>query len=127
MQMIQSKGSALGVLAATLLVGFACSSTTTKPGGVAPNGSGGSSNVGSGAVGTGGTTAGGGPSGAALPLEQACAATCSSQGAIACPTADCQAACVKHASDTPGFPTVCNAEYTAMRQCEASLSGGKWI
>src|SRR5450432_2716427 len=130
MHMIQSKGSTLGVLAATLLLGFACSSTTTNPGGAAPSGSGGASNIGSGAVGTGGNTAGGGSSsgsGAGLTLQQACAATCSSQGAIACPTADCPTACVKHASDTPGFPTVCNAEYTAMEQCEASLTGDKWI
>jgi lysophospholipase L1-like esterase len=128
MQMFQSKGfSTLGVLAAALLLGFAGSSCATNAGSATPNPSGGTSGATGENTGAGNSTGGAsGGSATGLTLEQACAATCASQTTSACPVANCQTACVALASATPGFGTICNAQYTAMEQCEASLSGNKW-
>jgi lysophospholipase L1-like esterase len=124
--MALTKRFTLGLLAGALLLpGFGCSSTTTS-GGIAPSGgSGGSTAAGTpGASATGGSTSGG--SGTGLTLQQACAATCASQTATACHTGTCQADCEKAATATLGFGTFCTGQYTAMEQCEASLSGDKW-
>jgi lysophospholipase L1-like esterase len=123
MKIIQSKGSSLGILGAALLLGVAFSGC--KADGAAPSsGAGGSAAGSSGGGGTGASAAGG--SGAGLTLQQACAATCATQTATTCHTDTCQADCETAASATLGFGTFCTAQYTAMEQCEASLSGDKW-
>ena len=145
MTMAPTKASSLGLLA-SLLLGLACSSNTTS-GGAPSSGSGGSGAGGPpGATATGGSKAGSGTGGSGtggpgtggsgtgggtqvLTLQQACAATCASQTATACPQDNCQASCEKLATATTdlGFAVSCTAAYTAMEQCAASLSGDKWI
>lgn len=117
MEKIRGICSTMGLLTAALLLGTGCSSTSPSESmSTAGSSSGGSK-------GTGGA----GPSASGLTLAQACDAACSAQSAIACPTANCQSECVNAASASLGFGTTCTAQYTAMAQCEASLSGDKWM
>lgn len=116
MARIPGNGSTLVILGATLLLGYACSGTIPSEAmSTAGHSGGGSTAVG---------TAGG--AGTGLTLPQACDAACSAQTAVACHTANCQADCVQGASASLGFGTTCTVQYTAMAQCEASLSGDKW-
>ena len=105
--------------------------TVSSGGSTAAGGAAGGTTRSGGAGGAGGKTGSGGSatggSSTGVTLEQACTAMCASQTTIACPVADCQTACVNAADATVSTTTKCNAQYTAMAQCEANLGADKWI
>jgi lysophospholipase L1-like esterase len=136
MQMIQSNPSSRLIrVAALLLLGVACASCSNSTAPATPGSGPGSSTGGTpGGVGTGGnTTAGGATGGSTTPgsgngasLQQACAAACGTETALACYKDTCQADCIAKADETPGVGTNCRAQFTALTQCESALTGDKW-